>query len=316
MAIKDLDEKKISEVEATVKEELDTLLSEQNVFEYVDRIHIFELHQKQVHRFHFLSGHRGMMKKLAVEVNKHSLSHYEMSKDFEVLKKDVVRCPLGFLYGHKTYACESSAKMNSDYSTFCDLHTDKSKFEAKPIDTASNQLVSQMCEVGLELVERNVSARDLINSGQTTNDAKTAVSGIESNVVTLPTELFNGEESNAYENSTELCSEDSKTILTKRINTILEHFQLNVSKDRLSFTKKGTKVAAHIPCVVCQKESKDQDICAQYEMRKNKGFWNLSNFVKHLKRMHTDNEGCDLQRKKPKLEKEPTVKAICSTSCS
>lgn len=98
--MQELDTTNIIELEQIVKEEFTTFIENtetQDVFESVDRIHIFGYYGKNINKSLFLLGHENDIKKLAVKVKKLSLDHYSMPADYKVKKK--------MLFGHQSGSC-------------------------------------------------------------------------------------------------------------------------------------------------------------------------------------------------------------------
>lgn len=137
--MQDLNSSKITELEETVKEEFAAWIeSAGNVIETVDKIHIFGLFGKNTGRFRFLPGHKTDIEKLADEVKKHSLDHYRMPTGYKVGRKNIVRTPIGFLYGGKTHTQNNVVSKNLPQINL--MPSNSTPDDVTPSDSASNDI--------------------------------------------------------------------------------------------------------------------------------------------------------------------------------
>lgn len=102
-----LESDKIAEVENTVREKFTIFMEDEafksSVLEWVDAVNVFGFYGRvNIGQFAFFPGHKIEMEKLALEVKSHAKDYYNIPADYKVPRKNVVRSPIGYLFGTKT----------------------------------------------------------------------------------------------------------------------------------------------------------------------------------------------------------------------
>lgn len=123
-----------------------------------------------------------------------------------------------------------------------------------------------------------------------------------------------------------ITKDDPNAQLLHKINSLFEPIGVVISGDHIMCVKDNStvpaKVTAYVTCAACSNEKRKKSICVQYIFAKNssKGYWNLSNFISHLKKKHTRDANsqkkvdASLDVKKIKLEPNDSFKPRLESS--
>lgn len=267
--MQDFDVVKITELEQLVREEFATFFgSAENVFESVDKIHILGFYGNNVSRFRFLPGHRSDMAKLAPEVKTRDSSYYNMPIGYKVPRKNIVRTPIGYLYGSKTrtqgnIAVDNFARINLAQNASNPNNSAASGSKQSNSTTSSDTTPSET--TSSESTSGESTPNESVPSEPTATDSKSNES--------VPRKSDHDEQS-------------TKSKVMLRINVMLQPFQMTLEEKDISFVGDGSKVTAYVVCKPCAMENKKKNIAVQYETSRVNScqYWNFSNFNKHLKK--------------------------------
>lgn len=248
--MQDIDNNKIMELEQVIKEMFTTFIADSafksSVLQSVDAVHVFGFFESNISRFAFLPGHRTDLAKVGDEVKQHSTDYYKTPSDYKVPRKNIVRSPIGYLFGTKTRA-QSTLSSNFSAAKNC------GQFNSMQIGSVSSD------ETQFNSTTSDLPSLDITTSGLST---------------------FNGDEPSS---NLQFIAAKSKLLLL--INPLLQPFQVSITDDDINITNDGTKLTARVVCKLCTTEEKVKRICVQYEQSNINSccYWSTSNFRKHLK---------------------------------
>lgn len=168
--MRSLDDEKIIEIEKTVRDDFEDILKndEYDIFEIIDRAHIFGLFGGKVDRFRFMPGEKVLINKIVTYINSlkvdalndcmeenlelsfHS-EHFCMKPDTKISRKELCRSPIGYLFGKKTR----------------NVPADSAQVANKSKTVYSKENVLQKCNVRLNPfnVQLTVEQINIINDG-------------------------------------------------------------------------------------------------------------------------------------------------------